>query len=293
MGHSFERHSIRLPGRARPRPRWIGLAIGPTRRVATVTGRRAAGVIAPRAARCLPLEEREYGPRGSRAHLPYDVGVGSTLRDRRPTCAALRKTDGPRPGGRCRTSATARDRTCRKDAPRPSRSSGCRPTWPASPSVSASWSRQAVTCTNCGKNCGHGARTDTRRGPFTHEIRGCASEAVCKPSSVPWLAPQGWPSIWGRRLPDGSCGRPEGWAARLSPDRGRVAPSYLALLRVEFAAFHSARRLAPPTGIVTVALVLASRRTGVTRYPALRSSDFPHAVSRVAPTWRATIRRPR
>ena len=30
-------------------------------------------------------------------------------------------------------------------------------------------------------------------------------------------------------------------------------------------------------GIVTVALVLASRRTGVTRYPALWSSDFPHA----------------
>jgi len=280
-----------------------------------VTGRRAAGVIAPRAARCLPLEEREYGPRGSRAHLPYDVGVGSTLRDRRPTCAALRKTDGPRPGGRCRdqsgtrlsprwhracrsvragrgqicgTSATARDRTCRKDAPRPSRSSGCRPTWPASPSVSASWSRQAVTCTNCGKNCGHGARTDTRRGPFTHEIRGCASEAVCKPSSVPWLAPQGWPSIWGRRLPDGSCGRPEGWAARLSPDRGRVAPSYLALLRVEFAAFHSGRRLAPPTGIVTVALVLASRRTGVTRYPALRSSDFPRTAP--FPARPATIR---
>jgi len=26
-----------------------------------------------------------------------------------------------------------------------------------------------------------------------------------------------------------------------------------------------------------VALVLASRRTGVTRYPALRSSDVPHA----------------
>jgi len=36
------------------------------------------------------------------------------------------------------------------------------------------------------------------------------------------------------------------------------------------------------TGIVTVALVLALRRTGVTRYPALRSSDFPHAA-RVAP----------
>src|SRR5688572_26937126 len=35
-------------------------------------------------------------------------------------------------------------------------------------------------------------------------------------------------------------------------------------------------------GIVTVALVLASRRTGVTRHPALGSSDFPHA-SRVTP----------
>jgi hypothetical protein len=30
-------------------------------------------------------------------------------------------------------------------------------------------------------------------------------------------------------------------------------------------------------GIVTVALVLASRRAGVTRHPALGSSDFPHA----------------
>ena len=40
-----------------------------------------------------------------------------------------------------------------------------------------------------------------------------------------------------------------------------------------------------PAGIVTVALVLASRRTGVTRHPALRSSDFPHAATgRPAPT---------
>ena len=81
-----------------------------------------------------------------------------------------------------------------------------------------------------------------------------------------------------RRSPDGSSGRPEGWAARLSRRTG-VAPSYLALLRVEFAPFHSARRLAPPGGIVTVALVLASRRTGVTRYPALGSSDFPRTVT--------------
>src|SRR4051794_40217336 len=47
-------------------------------------------------------------------------------------------------------------------------------------------------------------------------------------------------------------------------------------------------RFTPPSaraagGIVTVALVLVSRRTGVTRHPALRSSDFPHAVHGVAP----------
>ncbi len=71
-----------------------------------------------------------------------------------------------------------------------------------------------------------------------------ASEAACKPSSVPRLASRGRSSICGRRSPDGSCGRPEGWAAHLSPRRTGVAPSYLALLRVEFAAFHSAARLA-------------------------------------------------
>src|SRR6188472_4047467 len=44
-------------------------------------------------------------------------------------------------------------------------------------------------------------------------------------------------------------------------------------------------------GIVTVALVLASRRTGVTRHPALGSSDFPHACR--LPGRRATVRPPR
>jgi len=44
-------------------------------------------------------------------------------------------------------------------------------------------------------------------------------------------------------------------------------------------------------GIVTVALVLASRRTGVTRYLALWSSDFPHAGR--LPDRRAAIRPPR
>jgi hypothetical protein len=78
-----------------------------------------------------------------------------------------------------------------------------------------------------------------RMGRLVHRIAGIASEAACKPSSVPRLAPRRRSSIWGRRLPDGSCSRPEGWAARLSPRRTGVAPSYLALLRVEFAAFHS------------------------------------------------------
>src|SRR4051812_43070390 len=114
--------------------------------------------------------------------------------------------------------------------------------------------------------------------------KGGVSEAVCKPSSVPGRLREP-----GDGHPSGAAGYPTARAAdpragqRTSPPANRVAPSYLALLRVEFAAFHSGRRLAPPTGIVTVALVLASRRTGVTRYPALRSSDFPRAFHGVAP----------
>jgi hypothetical protein len=56
----------------------------------------------------------------------------------------------------------------------------------------------------------------------------------------------------------------------------RVTPSYLALLQVEFARFTPLPDQWPGIGIVTVALVLVSRRTGVTRHPALWSSDFPH-----------------
>ena len=115
------------------------------------------------------------------------------------------------------------------------------------------------------------------------------SEAVCKPSSVParLSAHRGWPSIWGRRSPDGSCGRPEGWAAHLSPANGHPYASCALLFGLApggVCPFHSGLRFAPKTGIVTVALVLASRRAGVTRHPALRSSDFPHAIGGVAPT---------
>ena len=96
--------------------------------------------------------------------------------------------------------------------------------------------------------------------------------------------------------PSVAAGRPTAHAAdpragqRTSPPstvaRRRVAPSYLALLRVEFARFTPDDGLSR-AGIVTVALVLASRRAGVTRHPALRSSDFPHAPCGVAPTGRA------
>ena len=134
--------------------------------------------------------------------------------------------------------------------------------------------------------------------PANAQVRGRAerlpvgqgvSEAICKPSSVParLSAHRGWPSIWGRRSPDGSCGRPEGWAAHLSPVDG-LPPTGCALLfglaPGGVCPFHSDRRLASSIGIVTVALVLASRRAGVTRHPALRSSDFPHAIGGVAPT---------
>jgi hypothetical protein len=46
------------------------------------------------------------------------------------------------------------------------------------------------------------------------------------------------------------------------------------LLRVEVAAFHSGLNR-----LVSVALVVVSRRLGITQHPALRSPDFPLAVS--------------
>src|SRR5690349_13008473 len=60
--------------------------------------------------------------------------------------------------------------------------------------------------------------------------------------------------------------------------------AYLVLLRVEIGRFTPVplyvptacnKRWARGTGLVSVPLILASRRTGVTRYAALRSPDFP------------------
>jgi len=79
-------------------------------------------------------------------------------------------------------------------------------------------------------------------GHFMHGISGVSASAVCKPSSVPIDAEA--PS--GDGHPSEAAGRPTAHAAdpkagqRASPPAGRparVAPSYLALLRVEFARF--------------------------------------------------------
>ena len=106
-------------------------------------------------------------------------------------------------------------------------------------SVASSAARRC-TARTVGDACGGGdtLALDVLRGACAMGAR-IASEAACEPTSAPRLAPRGRSSIRGRRSPDGSCSRPEGWAARLSPRRTGVAPSYLALLRVEFAAFHS------------------------------------------------------
>ena len=82
------------------------------------------------------------------------------------------------------------------------------------------------------------------RGPHLPARRGLtspgegASEATCKPSSVQRRAPRGRSSIYGRRLPAAFSGRPEGRATPPVPvAEATVPPSYLALLRVEFARF--------------------------------------------------------
>ena len=94
------------------------------------------------------------------------------------------------------------------------------------------------------------------------------------------------PSARGDGHPSGAAGRPTAHAAdpragqRTSPPRRSPAAGCALLFglapggvcRVSLRRRPEGRR-----GIVTVALVLASRRTGVTRHPALRSSDFPHA----------------
>ena len=110
-------------------------------------------------------------------------------------------------------------------------------------------------------------------------------EPACKPSSVPRLASRRRSSICGRRLPDSSCGRPEDWAARPLPPERPVSRTPEPRPPIWPCSEQSLPRFTDligrtRSGYVSVALVLASRRTGVTRYPALWSSDFPRAPDR-------------
>lgn len=57
-------------------------------------------------------------------------------------------------------------------------------------------------------------------------------------------------------------------------------PPYSTLLQAEFAAFHPTAEPKLCGGLVSVALVRALRRTGVTRCLALRSPDFPRRPRR-------------
>jgi len=132
------------------------------------------------------------------------------------------------------------------------------------------------------------ARGDDNAG-MARQARDRVSEAVCKPSSVPPYAEarvgDGHPSV--------AAGCPAALAAypragqRTSPPRRSPGTGYALLFGLAPGGVCrvSLRRPTrkPVGGIVTVALVLVSRRTGVTRHPALRSSDFPHALHGVAP----------
>src|SRR5438874_1183524 len=124
--------------------------------------------------------------------------------------------------------------------------------------------------------------------------RDCVSEAVYTPSSVTTAraAADGHPSK--------AAGCPTAHAAdpragqRTSPPSGcpdELRPPIWPCSGWSLPRFTPSSARADD-GIVTVALVLVSRRTGVTRHPALRSSDVPHAVLGVAPGGRAAIRPP-
>jgi hypothetical protein len=104
-----------------------------------------------------------------------------------------------------------------------------------------------------------------------------ASEATCTPGSVP-------PPRMGRGdgHPSEAAGRPTARAAdpRAPTTRrcpGKPGRALLFGLAPGRACRVSPRARSPGCGLVSVALVLASRRTGVTRYPASWSPDVPHA----------------
>ena len=151
----------------------------------------------------------------------------------------------------------------------------------ASPTTSSGPTRTEIACSAVSHENRFWRVETFRRRAAVGVRRG--GEPAYKPSSVPRLASRRRSSISGRRLPDGSSGRPEDWAARPLPSKRPVArapeprPPIWPCSEQSLPRFTYRARVHPEPGYVSVALVLASRRTGVTRYPALGSSDFPHA----------------
>ncbi len=82
----------------------------------------------------------------------------------------------------------------------------------------------------------------------------------------------------GHRLLGGSSDQPgDAGGAPVPTTRAEVSP-YLTLLQAEFAAFHPTSEPKLNGGLVSVALVRALRRTGVTRCLAPWSPDFPRTA---------------
>ena len=160
-------------------------------------------------------------------------------------------------------------------------------------------SRTSPPSRNCVQKCVQALRTArSLGGPFHARNRGEASarRSVSRVLSHDALRRRG------DGHPSGAVGRPTAHAADPRAGQRTSSPTDVSadgcallfgLAPGGVCPFHSERRLAPPLGIVTVALVLASRRAGVTRHPALRSSDFPHAADGSPHRRRATIRPPR
>jgi len=110
-----------------------------------------------------------------------------------------------------------------------------------------------------------------------------------KPGSVPPL--RGWAAIHlVRRSLDGSSGQPGGPGGVPAWSRTTRMPPYSTLLQAEFAAFHPTANRSSG-GLVSVALVRALRRTGVTRClytlePGLSSAPPEGGVAAVRPSRR-------
>ena len=85
----------------------------------------------------------------------------------------------------------------------------------------------------------------------------------------------------GHRLLGGSSDQPGDPGGAPVPTTRAEASPYLTLLQAEFAAFHPASEPKLSGGLVSVALVRASRRTGVTRCLTPWSPDFPRTHPKV------------